>query len=70
MASKPTLRSLELEEATLLEHIKLIKGGVLTTPANSELNRDRVSSLRLDVPRITPERVLVVDRHLPPVLLV
>ena len=36
--------------------------------ASPEPNRDLVGSWLLDIPRITPERVLVDGRYAPPVL--
>ena len=43
---------------------------MLTAPANSELISDRVNPSLFDFPPIVSERVVVVDRYIPPVLLV
>ena len=69
MASKSPLRSPQLEYFSL-EHIELIQGYSLTAPANSEPICDRVNPSLFDFPPIVPERVVVVDRYIPPVLLV
>jgi hypothetical protein len=70
LASKLPLRSPQLEEASGLEHINQSKGSSLTAPGNSELIGDRVGPSRPDVLRIVPERVVAVDRYIPPALLV